>query len=270
MMKLKTGLLAAGLAVAMALPAQAETLRVGMECTYAPFNYRLPSGEMAGYDVDVAQDIAERIGADLEYVCQDWDGIIPSLLANKFDMIIASLSITEERAEKIDFSIPYRASIGRFVGHKDANLTLFDDEGNVIPEAFKGLRLGVERASTYDGWVRAYNPEADIVLYDGSQSLYLDLKSGRVDIAILNPMTAYLQLLSKEDGSGFEFVSPVLDEPEFFGPGVAVGLPKGQEELLARVDAALAAMIEEGKLEEYSAKYFPFSIAPENWQGVSD
>lgn len=268
-MKLTTAPLAAVfLGLLAALPARAETLRVGMECTYAPFNYRTPDGEMAGYDVDVAQGIADRIGADLEYVCQDWDGMIPALLANKFDLIVASMSITEERQQKIDFSIPYRVSIGRILGPKDRALTLFDDAGAPIPEAFAGLRFGVERASTYANWVEAKLPGAEIQLYDGAQPMLLDLQNGRIDIAITNPMKAYLDFLSKEDGAGFEFVSPAIDEVEFFGPGVGVGLRKGNEELLARIDTALAAMIQDGSLEEYSLKYFPFAIHPENWEGV--
>ncbi len=269
-MNLKTGLFAAALcALTAAAPAGAETLRVGMECTYAPFNYRTPEGEMAGYDVDVAQGIAQRIGADLEYVCQEWDGMIPALLANKFDLIVASMSITEERKEKIDFSIPYRVSVGRILGAKDAGLKLFDDAGAPIPDAFAGLRFGVERASTYAKWVEARLPGAEVSLYDGAQPMLLDLQNGRLDIAITNPMKAYLDFLSKENGAGFEFVSPALDEPEFFGPGVGVGLRKDNAELLARIDEALAAMIADGSLETYSRKYFPFSIYPENWKDVT-
>ncbi|MGN6307158.1 MAG: transporter substrate-binding domain-containing protein [Mesorhizobium sp.] len=268
-MTFRTGLLAAALlGLTAALPAHAETLRVGMECTYAPFNYRTPDGQMAGYDVDVAQGIAERIGADLEYVCQEWDGMIPALLASKFDLIVASLSITEERKQKIDFSIPYRVSIGRILGAKDAKLKLFDDAGKPIPEAFDGLRFGVERASTYSKWLEAKLPNAEAVFYDSNQSMLLDLQNGRIDIAITNPMKAYLDFLSKDDGAGFEFVSPAIDEVEYFGPGVGVGLRKGNDELLKRIDKALAEMIKDGSLEKYSHKYFPFSIQPENWKGV--
>jgi polar amino acid transport system substrate-binding protein len=268
-MKFRTGLLAAALlGLTAALPAQAETLRVGMECTYAPFNYRTPDGQMAGYDVDVAKGIAERIGVNLEYVCQEWDGMIPALLASKFDLIVASLSITEERKQKIDFSIPYRVSIGRILGAKDAKLKLFDDAGQPIPEAFKGLRFGVERASTYSKWLEAKLPEAEVVYYDSNQSMLLDLQNGRIDIAITNPMKAYLDFLSKDDGAGFEFVSPAIDEVKYFGPGVGVGLRKGNDELLKRIDKALAEMIKDGSLEKYSHKYFPFSIQPENWKGV--
>ncbi|MBX8800041.1 transporter substrate-binding domain-containing protein [Ochrobactrum sp. MR28] len=248
--------------------AQAETLRVGMECTYAPFNYRLPTGEMAGYDVDVAKGVAELIGADLEYVCQQFDGMIPALLANKFDLIIASLSITKERLEKIDFSIPYRVSIGRFLGPKGKNLNLFDEAGNVIPDNFKGLKVGVERATTYNKWIEAELPDANIQLYDSGQAMLLDLRSGRVDIAITNPMKAYLDFLSQENGSGFEFVSPVIDKKEYFGEGVGIGAQKGSEELMARVNKALATLIKNGDLEKFSHKYFPFNINPENWQGI--
>ena len=98
--------------------------------------------------------------------------------------------------------------------------------------------------------------------------MLLDLQNGRIDIAITNPMKAYLDFLSKDDGAGFEFVSPAIDEVKYFGPGVGVGLRKGNDELLKRIDKALADMIKDGSLEKYSHKYFPFSIQPQNWKGV--
>ena len=135
-------------AVAMfsTMNASAETLRVGMECTYAPFNYKTADGELAGYDVDVAKGVAKIIGADLEYVCQEWDGMIPALLANKFDLVIASMSITDKRMKKIDFSGPYRFSTGQIVGAKKTKVNLFDDAGTPIPGNFDGLKVGLERA----------------------------------------------------------------------------------------------------------------------------
>ena len=96
----------------------AEALRVGTECTYHPFNYRTDDGTLTGYDVDVATEVGKRIGAEIEFVCQEWKGMIPALLAGKFDLIVASMSITEKRLKQIDFSAPYRVSIGQFVGNK--------------------------------------------------------------------------------------------------------------------------------------------------------
>ncbi len=250
---------------ASAASASAETLRVGMECTYAPFNYRTAEGELAGYDVDVAKGIAEIIGADLEYVCQEWDGMIPALLANKFDLIVASMSITEKRMKQIDFSTPYRVSIGRLVGPVGKGWKLFDDAGNPIPDSFNGLRVGLERASTYASWFEAKLPGADVVLYDGNEPLYLDLKNGRVDMIMTNPMKAFLSFLSGEGASKFEFVSPAIDEVEFFGPGVGVGMRKGNDELKGRINEAIKQLVRDGKLEEYALRIFPFPIHNEAW-----
>lgn len=245
--------------------ASAETLRVGMECTYAPFNYKTADGELAGYDVDVAKGVAGIIGADFEYVCQEWDGMIPALLANKFDLIIASMSITEKRMEKIDFSGPYRFSTGQIVGSKKKEMTLFDDAENPIADNFKGLKVGLERATTYASWFEEILPDADVVLYDSSESLYLDLQNGRVDIIMTNPMKAHLKFLAKEDGSGFEFKGPVVDEEKYFGIGVGIGLRQGQEELKQRLNGALKQLINSGDLESYAMKIFPFKLHKDEW-----
>ena len=131
----------ATLLMATVQPASAEKLRVGMECTYAPFNYKTADGVLTGYDVDVSKGVAEILGLELEYVCQKWDGMIPALLANKFDLIIASMSITEKRKKKIDFSGPYRDSVGQMIARKDLGRDLFDASGNPDPSAFEGIKV---------------------------------------------------------------------------------------------------------------------------------
>ena len=240
--------------------ASAETLRVGMECTYAPFNYRTPSGELAGYDVDVAKGVAGIIGADLEFVCQQWSGMIPALLANKFDLVVASMSITDSRLKKMDFSSPYRISVGRLVGKKDSNLNLFDSADAPIAANFDGVKVGIEKGTTYAAWFKAKLPGADIKYYESNEALYLDLVNGRTDVIMTNPMKAHLKFLSKEDGSKFGFVSPQIDEKEFFGIGVGIGLRQGNDELKARINAALKTLIDDGSLGSYALKYFPFTI----------
>jgi polar amino acid transport system substrate-binding protein len=240
--------------------ASAETLRVGMECTYAPFNFKNADGELDGYDVDVAKGVAGLIGADLEFVCQQWDGMIPALLANKFDLVVASMSITDKRLEKMDFSDTYRISVGRLVGRKDSGWELFDDAGKPIPANFAGLTVGLERATTYSDWFENELPEAKVVLYDNNEALYLDLVNGRTDMIMTNPMKAHLRFLSKEDGAGYEFVSPQVDERKYFGIGVGIGLRKGNDELKARLNGALKTLTDDGSLETYALKYFPFAI----------
>ena len=257
-------------AVGLVQPLAAETLRVGCECTYFPFNYRGDDGELTGYDIDVAKGIAERIGADIKFVCQKWDGMIPALLANKFDLIAASMSITEKRLKKMSFSIPYRISVGRLVGRKSANLNLFDSNDNPIAANFKGVKVGLERSSTYEEWITAKVPNATLLYYDSNEALFLDLQNGRTDVIITNPMKAHLKFLSKEENKDYGFLSPALDDPSIFGIGVGIGIAKGREELLGRIDKALATIIKDGTLKKYALKYFPFAIHNENWQGVGD
>ena len=240
--------------------ASAEKLRVGMECTYAPFNFKNEDGDLMGYDVDVAKGVAGLIAADLEFVCQKWDGMIPALLANKFDLVVASMSITDKRLEKMDFSDTYRISVGRLVGKKSAGLKLFDSTDKPIPANFAGLKVGVERASTYSDWFKNELPRADVVLYDTNESLYLDLTNGRTDMIMTNPMKAHLRFLSKEDGAGFEFVSPQIDEKKYFGIGVGIGLRKGNDALKERLNKAIRTLTDNGYLESYALKYFPFAI----------
>ncbi|MDH3671123.1 MAG: transporter substrate-binding domain-containing protein [Gammaproteobacteria bacterium] len=263
-------LVLAAVSTAFTVTAYAETLRVGTECTYAPFNYRTAEGELTGYDVDVAKGVAKLIGAEVEFVCQKWDGMIPALIANKFDLIVASMSITDKRREKIDFSGPYRISVGRLVGKKGHNLKLFNADGSVNAAGFKGVKVGLERATTYENWFKAKLPDADILRYDNNEAMYLDLQNGRTDVIMTNPMKAYLKFLSKEDGKGYEFVSPAIEEKEYFGIGVGIGLRKGNEAVLKRINVALETMTKDGSLEKYSLKYFPFAIHPEKWVALSE
>ncbi len=266
-MKYRNSIFAAALATAVFVsgPIQAETFRVGMECTYAPFNYKNTDGELVGYDVDVAKGVARIIGADLEFVCQEWDGMIPALLANKFDLVIASMSITEKRLEKMDFSGPYRFSTGQLVGSEKIDRKLFDDAGNPIPENFKGLKVGLERATTYSNWFEEVLPDAEVVLYDSNEALYLDLRNGRTDIIMTNPMKAHLRFLSQEEGSGFKLIGPTVDEEKYFGIGVGIGLRQGQPELKERLNAALKELINSGELESHALKYFPFKLHKDEW-----
>lgn len=250
--------------VATTPAAAQQELRAGSECTYFPFNFRDTDGVLKGYDIDVGNELGKRLGVKIEWVCQKWDGMLPALLANKFDLILASMSITEERRQRIDFSESYRVSIGQFVGAKSKGYKLFNADNTPNPAAFKGVRVGLQRATTYDKWIQAKVPDATVVRYDTVEQLYLELRSGRVDVIMTNPMKTHLEFLSKPDGAGFEVVGPQLEEEKYFGLGVGVGVRKGNAELLKRIDTAILAMRKDGTLDAFSRKYFPWAIHPTN------
>ena len=237
-----------------------ETLKAATDCAYFPFSFRDTDGVLKGYEIDLGDDMARRANFKLEWVCQKFDGLIPSLLANKFDLIVSTMSITEERRKSIDFSVSYRVSVGQFVGAKAKALNLFNADGTPNPAAFKDLRVGLARATTYDNWMQAKVPDATIVRYDTDAQMYLELKSGRVDVLMTNPMKIYLEFLSKPDGAGYDVIGPQIKDEKYFGVGVGVGVRKGNEALLKRIDAALNDMKKDGTLDKYSKKYFPFAI----------
>ena len=127
------------------------------------------------------------------------------------------------------------------------------------------MSTDLERATTYSNWFEEILPGANVLLYDGSEPLYLDLQNGRVDLIMTNPMKAHLKFLSKENGAGFEFKSPVVDEEKYFGIGVGIGMRKGQGQLKASLNAALKELINSGELETYARKIFPFKLHKDEW-----
>lgn len=249
------------LALAATGPAAAqEALKAATDCAYFPFSFRDTDGVLKGYEIDLGEDMARRANFKVEWVCQKFDGLIPSLLSNKFDLIISTMSITEERRKSIDFSASYRMSVGQFVGPKGKGIKLFKADGTPDAAVFKGLKVGLGRATTYDNWMQAKAPEATVVRYDTDAQMYLELKAGRVDMLMTNPLKIYLEFLSKPDGAGFEVNGPQIRDEKYFGIGVGVGVRKGNEALVKRIDTAINDMKKDGSLEKYSKKYFPFTI----------
>jgi polar amino acid transport system substrate-binding protein len=249
------------LATAAAGPALAqENVKAATDCAYFPFSFRDADSVLKGYEIDLGEEMARRANFKIEWVCQKFDGLIPSLLANKFDLILSTMSITDERRKSIDFSVSYRMSVGQFVGPKGKIRNLFNADGTPNSAGFKGLRVGLARASTYDNWMQAKAPDAVIVRYDTDVQMHLELKAGRVDVLMTNPLKVYLEFLSKPDGGGFEVIGPQIKDEKYFGIGVGAGLRKGNDALLKRIDTALNDMKKDGTLDRYSKKYFPFAI----------
>lgn len=245
--------------------AATQSLKVGTSCDYPPYNYRDASGALVGFDIDIAKAVGERIDADLEFVCQAWDGMIPALLAGKFDLIVASMSITPERSKSIDFSIPYRASTGRFVSRKGNTVEPFTADGKPDPGALKGKVVGIGRATTYDPYLAAEFPGVEVVRYDTFESSMLDLESGRVDLVMAGPI-ALEGYMAKQPDKNFVFVGDEVENADYFGPGVGIGIRKDDNQLKKSVDAALEAIFKDGTFKAINQKYWSFTVMPSVWK----
>jgi len=243
----------------------AGTLKIGTECTYAPFTYRDADGTIKGFDIDIATEVAKRLGKEPEFICQPFDSSIPALRAKKFDVLFTAISVTDERLKSINFSVPYRSSIGRFIGNNDFNSELYDQAGKPNADALKSKVVGLQRSSTYEKYIKDNFPDAKIQRYDTVNNMVLDLRAKRVDVIVAGSIVLF-NVIEKDGGDQFKTVGAEIDDPTYFGIGVAAGIRKNDTELKKDVDAALNAMFADGTFKAINQKYWQFSVLPSAWQ----
>lgn len=226
----------------------ADKLRIGTEGAYPPFNFVDSDGKLQGFDVDIAKALCASMKADCTFVKQDWDGIIPALNKRKFDAIVASMSITDERKKAVDFTAPYYTNKLQFVGKKGAML-------DVSMAGLKGKTIGAQRATISGDWLEKNRSGADIKLYDTQENAYLDLTSGRLDGILADAFVNYGWLESGAN-KDFEFKGKPVFENDFIG----IAVRKGQDDLRKKLNTAIEAIVADGTYAKINAKYFPFSI----------
>lgn len=241
-------------AIAVATPTFADdALRIGVEGAYPPFSYKEADGSLAGFDIEIANALCAAMERDCTLVEQEWDGMIPALKARKFDAIVASMSITEERKRQIDFSDKYYQTPARLVAAKDAGL-----EGT--PEALAGKRIGVQRGATHQCYAEKMFPDAQIVLYGTQEEVFRDLVLGRIDAQLSDSLIAQESFLSTDEGADYGFLGGDHTDVECYGEGVGIALRKGDDDLREALSAAITAIRENGTYAEINNKYFPFDI----------
>ncbi|WP_353191850.1 cystine ABC transporter substrate-binding protein [Pandoraea pnomenusa] len=221
----------------------AGVLKIGIEGTYPPFNYRAQDGQLDGYDVDVAKAIAQRLGVKPQFVTTEWSGIIGGLVAGKFDVIVNQVAITDERKKSLDFSQPYTYSAAQLIQRKD------DNREFKSLEALKGHKLGVSLGSNYDKMAKAV-PGIDVRTYPGAPEYLRDLSAGRVDAALNDRlMLAYLIKTSN---------LPLRPGAVLQGTNQSVGIPfrKDNPKFAKAIDDALTDMKKDGTLTKIAQKWF--------------
>ncbi|WP_394239809.1 ABC transporter substrate-binding protein [Vibrio astriarenae] len=252
---MKKWLLAATIAATavtgMAQAKEWNTIRFGIEGAYPPFSWTEGDGSLKGFDVDMANALCEELKAKCVIVPQDWDGIIPSLLARKYDAIIAAMSITEERKKRIDFTEKYALIPNKFIAKKDAGID-FDN--------LAGVKIGVQRATTHDKYLTDNYKDVDIVRYGSFDEAYLDLANGRIS-AVLGDASALEEgVLNADGGDAYEFTGPSLTDPKWFGEGFGIAVRKQDKDLTEALSGAIQSLREQGKYQEIAAKYFNYDV----------
>ncbi|AIL59549.1 ABC transporter substrate-binding protein [Pseudomonas alkylphenolica] len=229
----------------------AEKLKMGIEAAYPPFNNKDASGQVVGFDKDIGDALCAKMKVECEVVTSDWDGIIPALNAKKFDFIVSSLSITDERKQAVDFTNPYYSNKQQFIAPKNVDFKTDD-------ASLAGKTLGTQRATQAAIWLDDHggmDGKFKVSLYDTQENAYLDLTSGRVD-ALLADKYANYDWLKSEAGKNYEFKGEPVNESDKVG----IAVRKGDNELRNKLNAALKEIVADGTYEKINNKYFPFSI----------
>jgi len=228
-----------------------KKIRIGVEGAYPPFSEVGADGKLKGFDIDIALALCTEMKADCSLVQQEWDGIIPALQSRKFDAIIASMAITEERLKVVNFTNKYYNTPSRFVAKAGVKL-------QATAAGLQGKRIGVQRSTIQDRFATATFTQSEIVRYAKADEVYLDLAAGRVDVVLSDTIAVDGGFLKKPQGKGFAFFGPDFDDPKFFGHGSGIAVRKADTALQAKFNAAIPAIRANGVYKKINDKYFEF------------
>lgn len=232
-----------------------KNIKIGTDPTYAPFESKDASGQLVGFDIDLAKDLCKRIQANCTFVESDFDALIPSLKAKKIDAIISSLSITEKRQQEIAFTDKLYAANARLIAKKGSP---------IVPtlDALKGKRVGVLQASTQEAYANQYwQPKGvDVVAYQNQDLIYADLTSGRIDAAFQDEVAGSEGFLKQAAGKDYAFAGTAVKDDKLFGVGTGMGLRKDETDLKVALDKAFADMRKDGTYDKLAKKYFDFNV----------
>ena len=229
----------------------AETLRIATDATYPPFEFVDANGKVSGFEVDFAYAVCKEMKVQCEVINQPWDGLIPGLQVKKYDAIMSSMNITDERRKAVDFSKVYYLMQNRFVAAKGS-------KAEIQPATLSGKTIAVQTGTPQDRFVtQQFGKSATIKRYVNAQDPMMELTSGRADYTFGNTVQLQKGFLETAPGKGFEFVGPVFDgrQDKVLGEGVAVALRKQDTALKARFNAAIDAIKKKGVYHELLVKH---------------
>nr|WP_239495272.1 transporter substrate-binding domain-containing protein [Salinicola halophilus] len=233
-------------------------VRIAVDVPYPPFEYRNAAGDLEGFEIDLGEELCQRAELECEWVVQGWDGIIPGLLAHKYDAILSSMRITPARERQVRFTKPYAMSPKVWVARKGSEIDL-DDSASL-----EGRSVGVQRGTTQDAFItERYADTLEVRRYATAADVALDLESQRLDLAFLNYPVALDALALGASDSEYEQVGPRIDQPEsIFGRGNAIAVHPRNKELAQSFDRALDAVYADGTFETLMQEYFDYDLRP--------
>lgn len=280
MKKTFAAVLAGAALMAMAGAAEAKEwtkVRIATEGAYPPWNNMTSAGQLEGFELDLAKDLCARMQVECEIVAQEWDGMIPGLQSGKYDVIMAGMSVTDERKQAIDFAGPYALDPSVFSALADSDLqkaglpTGLVDLGKAgeqekqaiaaMAEALDGKTVGVQVSTIQQNLLQEHMPDVSIQTYDKVDSMALDLTSGRIDAMLADKSAT--QSVSEAQGGNVKIFGPDFMRG-ILGIGVGAGVRKDDTDLKAMFDKAITEANADGTIGKLSTQWFGVDISIKN------
>ena len=217
-------------------------IKIATESSYKPFSYTDADGKLIGYEIELVDALCAQMQAKCDLISQDWDGLIPGLNAQKFDAVIAGMTITPERKEVVEFSDPYFHTGIVLIGKKGDNIGVADIAGQPIAS---------QRSTVSAQYLQDEHADADIKLYDTQDNAYLDLTSGRVRAMMSDKVTG-VDWLKTDAGKDYEVKGQeIITDQDAMGIAFRKGDP-----LIAKFNKALAELKDNGTYDQITGSYF--------------
>jgi polar amino acid transport system substrate-binding protein len=240
--------------ISMTSLAMAQEVRIGIAAEpYPPFAAPDAAGNWVGWEVEIINAVCTA--AELECVITPtaWDGIIPALVSERIDAIMASMSITADRMETIDFSDPYYNTPTVIVGQKGIEM-------DATPNGLAGKVLGVQVSTIHQTYAQKYfEGQTELRTYQTQDEANQDLAAGRIDATQADSL-AMDDFLKTDAGQCCEVKGTVAQDEAILGSGVGAGVRKGDDDLREALNRGIAAILADGTYEEITGRYFATSI----------
>ncbi|WP_423822705.1 transporter substrate-binding domain-containing protein [Salinisphaera sp. SPP-AMP-43] len=241
---------AAGGTLATTASAADNSVRIATNVPYKPMEYTKPDGSLTGFDIELGNALCKQAELQCSWVQQSWNGIIPGLMARKYDAIMSSMTINEDRKKTVLFSDPYIVVPSGWFVPADSSIK------NPDANSLKGKKIGVQRGTVQDNYVTdKFGDSATIKRYANADDVAVDMDAGRLDAAFFDFPTGQSTLLSK--GDEYKNVGPALTQPKsYFGTGFGIALRKNEKDLAAKFNKALKTLKNNGTYAKIYKKYF--------------
>ena len=232
----------------------ANTVRFGVDPTFAPYESVDPNGNLVGIDIDVGNALCKKMKVSCQWVKINFDGVIPALNAKKIDGILSAMTMNEKRKKQVLFSDELYNSTSRMMLPKDKTL-------ETTIESLKGKNIGIVQGTSQAGYANKHwqGKGINLVTYQNDERARQDLALGRIDATLQNSSAA-VSFFETPEGANFHMSGKPVEDAEVFGYGAGIGLRLDDTALQGKVNVALKELHASGEFDEIMKRYAKYGL----------